>query len=89
MTISDLLAEDWATRPFGKAARAAIAVVGAVTAFLTLMVATAVDTGGWFLIVAGVGLAATSARAARVPSLARLTTLMANLVLIPMALPLF
>lgn len=76
--------ENWAETSLGKAARITIAVLGVVTAILTLMLSAVMDDGAWVTVLAGVALAATSARAARDPSLARLTTVTANLIVIPL-----
>jgi hypothetical protein len=79
----------WAAHPMGKAARIAIAVGGLVTATLVLMTASVVATGSWALVVLGVGLAALSVRAARVPTPTRLTLVAASLIAIPLAFQVF
>ena len=84
MTAFEFTFTNWEVTPLGKVARAAIGVLGVITAALTLMLATAMDTGAWMTLLAGVALAATSARAAREPSLVRLTAVTANLILIPL-----
>jgi hypothetical protein len=75
---------NWEVTPLGKVARGAIAVLGVITAILTLMLSAVMDGGAWATLLAGVALAATSARAAKNPSLARLTAVAANLILIPL-----
>lgn len=84
MTTSQLVLEDWATKPLGRAARIAIAVGGVITATLVLLLAAMVNDGSWLFVLAGVALAATSVRAARYPTLVRLTVVMANLIVIPL-----
>ncbi len=84
MTTLDFTLTNWEVTPLGKAARVALGVLGVITATLTLMLAAAMDTGTWMVVLAGVALAATSARAAREPSLARLTAVTANLIVIPL-----
>ena len=84
MTTSNIVLEEWATNPLGKAARIAIAAGGMITATLILMMATMLTSGAWLFVLAGVGLAATSVRAARVPSILRLGVVTANLVAIPL-----
>lgn len=84
MTTSQLVLDDWATEPLGKAARIAIAVGGMITATLVLLMATMVSNGAWLLLLLGVALAATSVRAARYPTLVRLAVVAANLIAIPL-----
>jgi len=84
MTTSDLVLESWATKPLGKAARISIAVGGMLTATLVLLMATMLSQGAWVFVLVGVALAATSVRAARYPTLVRLTAVAANLVAIPL-----
>lgn len=77
--------DDWHLTTFGKVARWTIAVLGVITAALTLMLASMMTGGAsWILVLAGVALAATSTRAAKDPTLARLTTVAANLIVIPL-----
>lgn len=76
--------ENWADTSLGKVTRLTIAVLGVVTATLTLMLVAVMDTSVWVMVLASVALAATSARAARKPSLARLTAVFANLIVIPL-----
>lgn len=83
MTTSQLVLEDWATKPLGRAARIAIAVGGIITATLVLLLAAVVRDGSWLFVLAGVALAATSVRAARYPTVVRLAAVMANLIVIP------
>ena len=75
---------DWMHRPLGKAARAVIAISGLTASFLFLLLAGMVSTGVWVLVVGGVALAATSVRAAWVPSRNRLLAVAANLAAIPL-----
>lgn len=84
MTTSDIVLEDWATRPLGKAARVAIAVGGIITATLVLLMATLLPQGSWLFVLTGVALAATSVRAARFPTVLRLSAVAANLIVIPL-----
>ena len=84
MATSDLVLESWATQPLGKAARIYIAVGGMVTATLVLLMATMLTQGSWVFVLVGVSLAATSIRAARYPTLVRLTAVAANLIAIPL-----
>lgn len=84
MTTSDLVLEEWATKPLGKAARIAIAVGGMITATLVLLMATMIVDGSWLLVLGGVALAATSVRAARYPTVTRLATVLVNLIAIPL-----
>ena len=84
MTTSNPALDEWATQPLGKAARVAIAVGGMITATLVLLMATMLRDGTWLFVLAGVALAATSVRAARVPNLTRLSVVSANLIIIPL-----
>lgn len=85
MTAITSALDNWHVTRFGKVARATIAVLGVITAALTLMLASMMTGGAsWVLVLAGVALAATSTRAARDPSLARLSTVAANLIVIPL-----
>lgn len=84
MTTSDLVLEDWALNPFGKAARFAMGAGGMITATLVLLMASMVSDGQWLFVLVGVALAATSIRAAKVPSLTRLIALAANLIAVPL-----
>ncbi|HEU4319443.1 MAG TPA: hypothetical protein VFS66_05125 [Acidimicrobiia bacterium] len=77
MTASAPVMRAWATRPLGKAARVAIAAGGMVLGTLILTFAAIAPTGSWLLVVFGVGVAALSVRAARIPSAGRLVTLTA------------
>lgn len=87
-TISPVISA-WATHPMGKAARIFIAAAGMTTATLVLMTASVVTSGSWALVVFGIALAATSVRAARVPTTPRLAFLAANLIAIPLAVNIF
>jgi hypothetical protein len=73
----------------GKAARIAIAIGGLLTATLVLMTASVVASGTWILVLLGVGLAALSIRAARVPNPVRLTLVALALIAIPLAFQAF
>ena len=84
MTTSELALDRWATQPIGKAIRISIAVAGMTTAVLLLLTASMLSSGTWLLVLAGVALAATSARAARFPTVLRLSFVAANLVAIPL-----
>lgn len=84
MTTSDLVLDEWATKPLGKAARIAIAAGGMITATLVLLMATMLREGTWAFVLIGVALAATSVRAARFPTVARLGAVAANLIAIPL-----
>lgn len=84
MTTSDIVLDEWATKPIGKAARISIAVGGMITATLVLLLASMLSDGSWILVLAGVALAATSVRAARAPTVTRLAAVMANLIVVPL-----
>jgi hypothetical protein len=84
MTTSELVLDGWATKPIGKAARVAIAAGGMIVATLVLLLASMLRDGSWLFVLTGVALAATSVRAARYPSLTRLTVVAANLIAIPL-----
>lgn len=84
MTTSDLVLDGWAVKPIGKAARIAVAAGGMIVATLVLLIASMLREGSWLFLLIGVALAATSVRAARYPSLARLTAVAANLIAIPL-----
>jgi hypothetical protein len=76
MTASTVTTIDqWATQPFGKAARIALAVLGLFSATVVLLVATIYTEAAWILVLLGATLAATSVRAASKPSLMRLLSL--------------
>jgi hypothetical protein len=74
---------DWTAHPVGKVTRALIAVVGVIVATLVMLLATLGAQNAWILILVGVALAATSIRAAMVPTAIRLTTLGVTLMAIP------
>jgi hypothetical protein len=82
MTTANPAISAWASHPLGKAARAAIAVGG-------LLTATVVATGSWALVILGVGIAALSVRAARLPSPLRLTLVSLALIAIPLTFQAF
>lgn len=84
MTVSDIALDDWAVKPLGKAARIAVAVGGMITATLVLLMSTMLQDGAWLFVLIGVSLAATSVRAAKVPTLTRLGAVAANLIAIPL-----
>ena len=89
MTALTQTAEAWATHPAGKAARIFIACAGLVTATLVMMTASVVDSGSWALVLLGVALAASSVRAARLPTTGRLALVAAALIAIPIAIRMF
>lgn len=76
---------DWAMHPMGKAARVAVAVLGLMSAILVMLVATVSNEASWTLILLGVVLTAASIRVALRPSVIRLATLAAVMVIIPYA----
>jgi hypothetical protein len=81
MTASTVTTIDqWASQPFGKAARIALAVLGLFSATVVLLVATIYTEAAWILVLLGAALAATSVRAASKPSLMRLLSLGAVMV---------
>jgi len=84
MTTTDIVLDEWATQPLGKAARVAIAAGGMITATLVLLMATMLRDGAWLFVLIGVALAATSIRAARAPTLTRMAIVSANLIAIPL-----
>ncbi len=84
MTTADLVLDAWALKPAGKAVRVGIAAAGLATATLVLLMATTLASGTWMVVLVGVSLAATSIRAARYPTLVRLSALTANLLAIPL-----
>jgi hypothetical protein len=89
MTTTAQPLQAWATKPLGKAARIALAGIGMAMATLTLMTAAVAESASWALVLLGVGLAATSVRAAWVPSVPRLIALMATVIAIPLSLQVF
>lgn len=84
MTATDFNLENWQSTTFGKAARISIAVLGVITATLTLTLASMIGNGSWVMVLGGVALAATSIRAAQRPDVLRLTVVAANLMVIPL-----
>lgn len=78
--------QGWAIHPIGKVVRVAMAVGGAILATLVLTTAATVDSGSWVLVLLGVGLAAISVRAARVPNVPRLVLLTIAVIAAPVAL---
>lgn len=84
MTTVGFALENWPATTFGKVARWALAVLGVITATLTLLLAPMIGTGSWLMVLAGVALAANSVRAAHEPTVVRLTAVAANLVVIPL-----
>lgn len=89
MTTTSPELQAWATKPVGKVARIVMAAIGMSVATLVLMTSAVVDRGSWALVLLGVGLAATSVRAAWAPSVSRLTALTATLIAIPLSQQLF
>ncbi|MDX1468132.1 MAG: hypothetical protein R3258_02220 [Acidimicrobiia bacterium] len=81
MTLAEM---DWADKPVGRATRISLAVFGMICAFALLILAGSVASGAWILVVGGAVLAATSVRAAWLPSRGRLLAVMANLAAIPL-----
>lgn len=79
MTASTATVGEWVKHPLGKMARIALAGLGLLTAVLSLLLALALRDGT-LLVLLGVALAATSARAAAVPSLSRLAAMAVNIV---------
>lgn len=73
----------------GKVARLAIAAVGMSAATLVLMTSAVVESGSWALVLLGVALAATSVRAAWIPSVSRLAALTATTIAIPLSIQIF
>jgi hypothetical protein len=89
VTTSTQVLQTWAVRPFGKAARLALAILGMVMATMVLTTAAVVDSGSWAQVLLGVTLAVTSVRAALVPATPRLIALAAVVVAIPLSLQVF
>lgn len=89
MTATSHPASAWASHPAGKAVRIFIAVTGMITATFVLMTASLVSSGSWALVLLGVGLAASSVRAARVPTISRLALVGAALIAIPLSIQIF
>jgi hypothetical protein len=89
MTATSHPSSAWASHPAGKAVRIFIAVTGMITATFVLMTASLVSSGSWVLVLLGVGLAASSVRAARVPSTFRLALVGAALIAIPLSIQIF
>lgn len=61
-----------------------MAGAGMATATLILLLAAMVEAGSWLLLITGLGLAATSVRAAQRPNLLRLGAVGGNLLAIPL-----
>lgn len=89
MTTTSPALRSWATKPLGKATRLALAVLGMSLATGVLMASAVVDSGSWALVLLGVALAATAVRAAWSPSVARLMTLGATIIAIPLSIQIF
>lgn len=83
MTTANSAISPWASHPLGKVARGAIGVGGLMVATLVLMTASVVVSGSWALISLGIGVAALSVRAARVPTPLRLSLVALALMAIP------
>jgi hypothetical protein len=83
MTTTSPILQAWDTKPAGKAARIALAVLGTSMGTL-LLVASVIGAGPWAWALVGVALAAVSVRAARVPSLSRLAAVAITLMVIPL-----
>ncbi|MEX0865060.1 MAG: hypothetical protein WD269_09335 [Acidimicrobiia bacterium] len=84
MTTTDQVLGDWATHPFGKAARVAMAVGGMLTGVMLMLIAPAVHGQPWLLVIVATSLVITSVRAARFPSVTRLALVAANLLAMPL-----
>lgn len=89
MTTANSAISPWASHPLGKVARGAIGVGGMMVAVLVLMTASVVVSGTWALVALGIGVAALSVRAARVPTPVRLTLVALVLIAIPLAFQIF
>jgi hypothetical protein len=89
MTTANLYLESWATHPLGKAARVMLALLGMSTATTLLTLSPLVASGSWAIILIGLALAATSVRAARVPTVERLALVVSVVILIPVVSRLF
>jgi hypothetical protein len=83
MNTNDRPSPGWA-RPLGKATRLFIAGSGLFIAFMLMLFAAMLEGQGWVLVIAAAALAATSGRAARAPSINRLTVMAMNLVALPL-----
>lgn len=89
MTASASSLQTWAGKTFGKVARVALASVGMIFATMVLTSAAMVETGSWALVLVGVAIAATSVRAARELTLARLAAVGVSLLAVPLTLQVF
>lgn len=89
MTATTETFDDWGTRPVGKLARGAVAVLGSIFAVLVLMTAGLVESGSWALVVLGVALAATSVRVAQRLTMVRILALGATILAVPLAVQIF
>lgn len=89
MTASTPALQTWAKQPMGFAVRVAIAVTGMITATLVLMMSALIPEASWLMVVLGIGLAAASVRAARIPSASRLSTAAAILLAVPLSIQIF
>jgi hypothetical protein len=83
MTTTDQVLGDWATHPFGKAARVAMAVGGMLMGVMLMLIAPLFDGQPWLVVVGATSLVITSVRAARLPSMTRLALVAANLLAMP------
>lgn len=84
MSQTNLEEMNWAQTPLGKATRISVGVLGMICSFAFLILAGSVATGVWILVTGGAVLAATSVRAAWIPSRGRLMAVIANLAAIPL-----
>lgn len=89
MTASAPVLRGWATRPLGKATRVALAAGGMVLATMILTYAAVATSGTWILVLLGFGMAATSVRAAHIPSVGRLVSLAAVALAVPLSIQIF
>lgn len=89
MTVSTPALQTWAEHPIGFAVRVAIAASGLITAVMVLMISSLIPRASWLLVALGITLAATSVRAARIPSATRLAITTAVLVAIPVSIQIF
>jgi hypothetical protein len=83
MTSANATITEWSAHPLGRAARIGIGVVGLGLAMLLLMTATVAPSAGWAFVVTGVLLTAVTVRAAERPTLIRLASLLALVVVAP------
>jgi len=85
MTTNTAFREDWTSHPVGKTLRWMIAAAGVIFATLVVMLALMGGNPAWFVVLLGCALGAVSVRAAREPSMVRLTSVFAALVAVALA----